>query len=189
MRLFLQFTIIFLLISLLVFGIGGVITYQVIKREVDLEQQRFLLERLDGSLRMIDRRNLSRPFTRDKISITPLGATGNETEVAFSDTLVIHSTLERMEPHVKLEVVKLVNDQYYKISLFDLIVEEDDIVDGVEESLLKMYLLLIALVLILGSAASYWLLKPFNKTLNQIKEFNLNGSEATKFDTSVTTEV
>lgn len=188
MKLIFKITILYLLISSLVFVIGGLITFEVINREVDYEEQRFLMERLESAVRMIERRDLDKPFTRDKISIIPLDQLKVETEASFSDTVVMHSTLQRMEPHLKLDVIKNINGRSYKISMFDLIVEEDDIAEGVQESLLKMYLILIVVVLVLSAVTSYYLLKPFNTTLQQIKNFSLKNSNKIRLDSSTTAE-
>jgi signal transduction histidine kinase len=188
MKLIHKITLFYLAISFVVFLIGYLITYQVIKREIDLEQQRFLRERLTSALRMIERRPPTKSFEREKISIIPLKGEVSETHFMFSDTLVMHQSLERMEPHIKLDVVRKVGDTYYKISMYDLIIEEDDIEEGIRESLVKMYLILIGVVLLLAAISSYWLLKPFNLTLEKIKNFNLKGEEQTKFGKSRTTE-
>jgi len=173
MRLLTKITVLFLTLSGFVFFIGGFISFEVIKAEIDYEQQNFLLERLEGIESMIKRRNLSEPFRRDKLAIIPLDS-GEETNVVYSDTLVTHATLDRLEPHVKLDVVKLINGKLYKISTYDLIVEEDDIADGVEESLLKIYALLFGVVIILTVLISRMLLRPFNITLKEIKNFNIS---------------
>ncbi|GAA0890748.1 HAMP domain-containing sensor histidine kinase [Fulvivirga kasyanovii] len=188
MKLIFKITLLYLLISLVVFLIGGIITHQIIMREVIYEEQRFLRERLDFAIRMIERRKLHKPFERDKIKIIPLGTRGEETEIAFSDTVVMHSTLQRMEPHNKLDVVKKVGQQYYKITLYDLIVEEDDIAEGVNEALVKVYLLLLVVVLILSWVASAFLLKPFNITLDHIKNFSLRKNNPIKYKKSNTKE-
>ncbi|MBL6447975.1 HAMP domain-containing histidine kinase [Fulvivirga sp. 29W222] len=188
MKLIFKITLLYLLISLVVFLIGGLITHQIIMREVVFEEQRFLKERLDFAIRMIERRKLHKPFERDKIKIIPLGTRAKETEIAFSDTVVMHSTLQRMEPHNKLDVVKKVGDQYYKVTLYDLIVEEDDVAEGVNEALIKVYLLLLVVVLILSWVASVFLLKPFNFTLEHIKNFSLRKNDHIKYKKSSTRE-
>ena len=188
MKLISKITLLYLLISLVVFLLGGMITHQVIMREVVYEEQRFLKERLNFAIKMIERRKLDRPFERDKIKIIPLGAGAQETDIVFSDTVVMHSSLQRMEPHNKLDVVKKVGEQYYKITLYDLIVEEDDISEGVNEALFKVYLLLLVVVLILSWVASVFLLKPFNVTLEHIKNFSLRKNDRIKYKKSNTRE-
>ena len=168
--------------------LGSAITYQVIKREIDFEQQRFLKERLDWAERFIERKHLKKTFSHDKISIIPLEGEVKESEIEFSDTVVMHSTLQRLEPHIKLDVVKKVGDSFFKISIYDLIVEEDDIADGVQESLIKVFLLLTVVVLVLSAVASYYIFKPFNLTLQKIKGFNVKGNKAIAYEKSGTKE-
>ncbi|ELR70062.1 twp-component sensor histidine kinase [Fulvivirga imtechensis AK7] len=188
MKLIFKITLLYLLITLVVFLLGGMITHQVIMREVVFEEQRFLTERLTSAIRMIEHRKLDRPFERDKIRIIPLDGQVEETPITFSDTVVMHATLQRMEPHNKLDVIKKVGDRYYSISLYDLIIEEDDISDGVNESLLKMYLLLSVVVLVLGWIASLFILKPFNATLEQIRNFSLKKNDRIVYQKSNTRE-
>lgn len=187
MKLILKFTLLFLLISLGVFFVGGVITYQVVKREIDEEQKRFLLERLEFFTGWIERHSPEEPFVREKIQIYPLEG-GFETEVVFSDTVVMHRTLERLEPHIKLDVVRSVNGRLYNISLFELIVEEDDIVDSVRESMIKIYLLLTVVMLGMGGLVGVYLFRPFNRTLDQIKSFRLDQNSPVKFRKTGTVE-
>ncbi len=174
MKLIYKFILWYLLISLGVFVVGGVMTYQIVKKEIDLEQERFLEERLTFVNRMVENRKPDKILIRDKIRIEPLAAGTQETEIKYSDTLVMHSTLERMEPHTKLEVVKIIQGRPYKISLYDVIVEQDDIVESVRESMIKVYLLLVGAILLLGAFAGMYLLKPFNQTLNSIQNFYLD---------------
>lgn len=182
--------LLFLLISLIVFVIGYTITYEVIKREIDFEQQRFLKDRLSSVERMISKRGLNRRFERDNILIVPLdsGFIPKDSSIVYSDTLVMHQSLQRIEPHIKLEVNKRVGDRFYYISLYDLIIEEDDIEDGVQESLIKLYILLIIVVFIISAIASYFLLKPFNRTLEKIKLLNIKDPHPVSFDSTNTKE-
>jgi signal transduction histidine kinase len=187
MKLLVKISVLFLIISGIVFFIGGFISYQIIKREVELEQQYFLMERLDNIETMLARRPRSERFERDKLLIEPL-ETGQETEVVFSDTLVTHSTLERIEPHVRLDVTKNIEGRLYRISIYDLIVEEDDIADGVKESLLKIYGLLFSGVVIVSVLLSRQVLRPFNKTLQSIRDFNISQTEPIQLPKTSTSE-
>ena len=174
MKLIYKYTLWYLIISLLVFVLGGLITYQILKQEISREQERFLQERLTYVERMIERRQPDSTLVRDKIVVEPLSTATADTTIVFSDTLVMHSTLERMEPHTKLEVVRSIGDRYYKILLFDVIVEQDDIVESVKESMIKTYLLLTGAVLLLGVFAGLFLFRPFNQTLNLIRNFDID---------------
>ena len=187
MRLLLKFTALFLLLSGFVFFIGGFISYQIILREVQLEQQYFLQERLENVESMLARRPRTERFERDKLLIEPINS-GTETEVVFSDTLVTHATLDRIEPHVKLDVTRNIEGQLYHISIYDLIVEEDDIADGVKESLLKIYALLFGVVVILTFIISRRMLSPFNKTLSSIRDFSISQEDSIDLPATSTAE-
>ena len=188
MRLIFKFTLLFLLVSLGVFFLGGVLTYQIVKKEIDEEQERFLLERLEGFTRWIEKRQPTEPWVRDKVQVYPLSGVNTESEVVFSDTVVMHSTLERLEPHFKLDVTKEINGRYYQISMVDLIVEQDDIVESVRESMIKFYLLLTIVLLAVGGVAGIVLFRPFNNTLDKIKGFELDQSQPLEFEKSGTIE-
>lgn len=189
MRLAVKLTLYYLIISLVVFMIGGIITFYEIKDEVDAEQKRFLRERLTHMLKMIERRRPDKPFQKDKLLIIPLGPGPYETTMQFSDTLVMHNTLQRMEPHVKLDAIREVEGRFYKISLYDLIVEEDDIAEGVQWSIIKIYVLLSAVVVVLSFIASMLLLRPFNRTLEAIKAFNIKDEKPLQFQGANTVEL
>ncbi|MFK7951982.1 MAG: sensor histidine kinase [Ekhidna sp.] len=176
MNLVARITILFVFVSLIVFLIGGFISLDIMIREVDFEQRRFLIERLDRAERLIERRNPTDSIKWRKMVVIPLDEYKEESQM-FSDTLVMHSQLERLEPHLKLDVIKNINGKSYLISLYDIIIEKDDIIDGLVESLVTMYLILLAAVLIIGFFASYFILKPFNNTLSIIRNFSLSSSE------------
>lgn len=188
MNLVARITILFVFVSLIVFLIGGFISLDIMIREVDFEQRRFLIERLDRAQRLIEKRNPLDSIKWRKMIVVPLDEYKKDSQV-FSDTLVMHSQLERLEPHLKLDVIKNINGKSYLISLYDIIIEKDDIKDGLVESLVTMYLILLAAVLIIGFFASYFILKPFNNTLSIIRNFSLsNNSAEVKFPKSRVSE-
>lgn len=177
MRLINKITLIFLGVSFIVFLIGGLVTYKVIGDEIKKEEKWFLLERLTSTERYISRKQPKNPIIRDKVIILPQNDSIPIDEYVFSDTIVYHSTLERPEMHNKLEVGKKIEGKFYKITLYDIIIEQDDIIDGIVESLFKTYLILLALVLIMGWILSKRLLIPFEKTLQSIRQFDIKDTE------------
>ncbi len=183
MNLIVRITILFVFVSLVVFVIGGVISFNVMMREVNQEQRRFLVERLDRIYRMVERREPKDTIKWSKLLVVPLDEFREE-QLVFSDTLVMHVQLQRQEPHLRLDAIKNVGKQSYMISLYDIVIEADDIKDGLQESLITMYLILLAAVLIIGFLASYFILRPFNKTLAVIREFSLTKPESIRFPAS-----
>ena len=172
MNLIVRITILFVFVSLIVFLVGGVISFNVMMREVNYEQRRFLTERLERMENRLDSRPVEDTLRWNKLSVVRLNNSVEES-TTFSDTLVMHSQLERMEPHLRLDAIRNVNGVSYQISLYDIIIEPDDIRDGLVESLVTMYLILLGAVIVIGFLASYFILRPFNLTLDVIKNFSL----------------
>lgn len=188
MKLVFKITFLFLLISSVVFLVGGMFIYNAMSREIEKEEKFFLEERLQSVVNLLERRSPSRKMVRDKVVIEPLDSLTAETPIVFSDTLVTHTTLQRLENHMKLDVIKKVNGKAYKIMLYDLIIEEDDIEDAVRESMTKTYLLLMAVLLILSFVTSYFVFKPFQATLAAIRDFSVRQSGVVKLPGSSTSE-
>ncbi|WP_436517030.1 sensor histidine kinase [Ekhidna sp. To15] len=176
MNLIVRITILFVLVSLVVFLLGGVISYNIMMDEVNSEQERFLSERLDRMQLRLARRPPQDTLKWTKMMVVPLDDYQEEQQ-SFSDTLVMHSQLERLESHLRLDAIRNINGKSYKISLYDIIIEADDIREGLTESLVTMYLILLAAVLIIGFLASYYVLRPFNDTLAAIRSFSLTQPE------------
>jgi len=72
MNLIVRITILFVFVSLIVFIIGGTISYQVMMREVEYEQKNFLIERLDRMERRIERLHPHEEIRWSKLQVTPL---------------------------------------------------------------------------------------------------------------------
>lgn len=177
MRLITKIVLLFLGLSLIVFVIGGVVTVQIISNEVKKEERWFLQERLSSTEKYIEMRQPTKDIIRDKVIILPQEDSIEVDNIVFSDTIVYHSTLERPEQHNKLDVGKKIKGRFYKITLYDIIIEQDDIVDGVIESLVKIYILLLVVVLIGSWLLSRRLLKPFEDTLSAIRRFDIKENE------------
>lgn len=172
MNLIVRITLLFVFVSLIVFGIGGLISYRVMMREVEHEQKGFLMERLDRMEDWIEKYKPKKTLEWNKLTITPMEEYQEDSR-AFSDTTVMHVQLNRLEPHLRLDAIRNIDSVTYSISMYDVIIEEDDIKDGVVESLVTMYIILLAAVLIIGLGASYYILRPFNLTLTEIRKFSI----------------
>lgn len=188
MKLLIKITLLFVLISSVVFLIGATFTYNAMSREIEKEGRWFLEERLNSMMNYLERRKPDQRLVREKMIIEPLDSLTAETVPVFSDTLVTHVTLQRIEPHLKLDVIRHVNGRAYKITLYDLIIEQDDIEDAVRESMIKTYLLLLGVSFVLSLVASYYVFKPFQGTLTEIKNFSIRQVKGIHLPKSTTSE-
>jgi signal transduction histidine kinase len=176
MRLLLKATLYYLIITLAVFGIGGIMTYDIFQEQVELETDRYLRSRLWSLQTSIENGESPNAYTSENLSIKEIDNSFEETELSFGDTLANHPNphFKRLETHRKLRVIRKINEQTYKIEIFDVIVESEDIFTGVFQSQTRLFIILGTALVIFSFAVSTWLFRPFNITLQAIKNFRLN---------------
>ncbi len=190
MRLLLKATLYYLILTLIVFGIGGMLTFDIFQKQIQKETDRYLISRLWSLQNSIENGESPFSFISKTLNIKEVGDSIEETRFHFSDTLADHPDprINRLEPHRKLTVIRRISGDTYKIELFDVIVESDDIFKGVFESQTQLFVIL-GMVLVLSSfLISTWLFRPFNVTLQAIKNFRLNGSPNLKLGKTKTKE-
>lgn len=173
MKLTYKFAALYLLITLVILVIGGVITFYNIKTEVDQEQARYLRHRINLISKEINRGVPIDSLTTHEVDIRVLPADAPAMGLAISDTMVWHDYLHRKEPEVKLSVSKKINGKHYYISTHDSMIESDDITEAVLKSLIGIYILFLIITGLLTLIISKYLLSPFHKTLQAIQSFRL----------------
>lgn len=176
MRLLLKVTLYYLVITLVVFGIGGIISFNIFQKQIQFETDRYLVSRLWSLQNSIENGESPYAFISTNLSIIEIDDSYEETRFSFGDTLAAHPNprIQRMETHRKLRVVRKIVDRTYRIEIFDVIVESDDIFAGVFQSQTRLFMILGAALVIFSFLVSTWLLRPFNVTLQAIKDFRLN---------------
>lgn len=189
MKLLLKTTLYYLLIALIVFGIGGVMTFNIIRSQVILELDRYLRHELRKTYNSIENHAPISALQKENLSIVELpGNNYEQTKPIITDTIVYHIYLKRDEKNRKATVIRKINDQYYKITIFDVIVEDDDIYDGILVAFFRMYILLSVVFILAGIIFSRRLLIPFELTLKKIKNFSLTDNQSLVFEPTSTRE-
>jgi signal transduction histidine kinase len=176
MKLLFKVTLYYLIITLVVFGVGGVMTYDIFQKQVQQETDRYLISRLWSLENSIENGESPTAFISNNLFIKEVDNAIDETRFVFGDTLADHPSpmISRLEPHRKLKVVRKINDQTFKIEIFDVIVESDDIFSGVFQSQTRLFIILGTVLVLSSFLVSIWLFRPFNVTLQAIKNFRLN---------------
>ncbi|MCB0559453.1 MAG: HAMP domain-containing histidine kinase [Lewinellaceae bacterium] len=178
MNLITKTTILYLLVAMLVFGIGGVVTFYLVQKEVQKETDFALRDNLDQIAEELAEGIPLNFIKRGKVDITDLGILPRDTFNNFSDTLAPHPYLEgQMEPYRKLTAVREVNGRYYQVSITDVFIETDDIYDVVVDIMLRLFFILSVAMLFFSFLITGWLFRPFQKTLEHIRSFNLKEEE------------
>ncbi|MEP5048632.1 MAG: hypothetical protein ABJ006_09765, partial [Balneola sp.] len=98
MKLFTKFLLIYLAVSVVVLGIGGIISYHIIKDEIDRELKFEFLDRIDRVTYLLEQGKTFAKFREldqdENLIITPL-STFKENNTQVSDTLIWDDRLER----------------------------------------------------------------------------------------------
>jgi signal transduction histidine kinase len=189
MKLLVKTSLYYLILTLAVFGVGGLITYDVFHDEVERELDRYLLRELWKVEAAMENGIPASSLINENIQICMKEGEGiGETPPVFLDTIVFHPYLKRMEPNRKVTATKQVGSQFYHISLFDVIVETDDIYDGVVRSLTRIFALLAAVVTLFSVIFSRRLLLPFEDTLQKIQAFRIRDPHPIHFSRTRTRE-
>lgn len=180
MKLINKFILIYLTVTVIVLGVGGVFSFYIIKNEVDKELTFEFMERID---RVTDLMEQGREFQTendmegDQNLIVRKLDYEVEPRVEVSDTLIWHDRLEQNEPNVKVSAYRNISGKSYYISTYGAMIETDDITEAVIKTLLWILGLQVIGAIGIGFFVSGRLFRPFRNTLVRIGEFNLKDRE------------
>ncbi|WP_138431034.1 sensor histidine kinase [Fodinibius saliphilus] len=186
MRLTSKFVLIYLVVTLVVLGIGGYVSYFIIKGEIDKELKWRFLDRVNRVTYLLEHghdfvtgNSNTDSRNHNHLSITQLSS-NVEPAVQVRDTMVWNRRLQQKEPNLKLVAFRNVKGESYRITTYGALVETDDITEAVTKILLWILGMQIIGAIGVGFIASNRLFKPFRKTLGQIKSFSLHQKEPIK---------
>lgn len=183
MKLFTKFLLIYLAVSVVVLGIGGIISYHIIKDEIDRELKFEFLDRIDRVTYLLEQGKTFAKFREldqdENLIITPL-STFKENNTQVSDTLIWDDRLEREEKNVKVSAFRNINGTTYFISTYGNMIESNDVREAVISILLWILGLQVLGAVGIGFVVSGPLFKPFRNTLNRIQHFQINEKEYLK---------
>jgi len=178
MRLITKTVIYFLGLSLLVFGIGGIVTLRTVKDSVKRETDFALRANMRMVVSAIEAGQPYEAFINEKVAIVPLEGLEKDYKFrSFTDTLAWHRPLKRNEPFRKMTIIYPIHDHHYKISIMDVIIESEDMLLGVIKVMAYLFLFLALVILISAFLLSGNLFSPFHQTLQKIGDFELKGNE------------
>ena len=180
MKLFVKTTLFYLLASLIVFTIGGVITYNKVKEEVALETDYYLNETF--------RRLVNEIKSGKSIGVLNNDQMVQDTFRVYSDTISKHPLLNRPEAYRRLVRISKVDGQYYQFDLMDVLIESDDVYQGVTAAVVRLFLFLGLFIIAANTIFFRWILSPFYLSLRQIMFFNVKDKDAIQLPETNTRE-
>ncbi|MEQ8524340.1 HAMP domain-containing sensor histidine kinase [Gracilimonas sp.] len=183
MKLITKFLLIYLFVSTIVLGIGGVISYYIIKDEIDQELKWEFLDRIDRVTYLLEQGKTFEGLegvNQDENLVIRSLPYNLENNVEVTDTLIWDSRLEQEEKNVKVSAYRTIQDTTYYISTYGNMIESNDVREAVITILLWILGLQVAGAIGIGYFVSGPLFKPFRNTLKRIQGFQLNESEFLK---------
>lgn len=176
MKLISRFILVYLVVTMVVLSISGVISYFIIMDELNKELKwRFMgrIERVTYLLEKGKNYNSRRVQGGDDHLVVKQLPYSVEPGVEVKDTMVWYDRLQRMEPNLKVSAYRNVNDTTYYISTYGALVESDDITEAVIKILLWIMGMMVIGAVGVGFIVSGRLFKPFRETLARIRNFTL----------------
>lgn len=180
MKLITKFILIYLIVTVIVLGIGGFISYFIIKDEINNELKWEFMERIDRVTYLLEKGRKFHPrrdIEGDRNLIVRELNSAVEPRIEVKDTLIWHDRLEQDEQNVKVSAYRNINGTPYYISTYGAMIESDDIMEAVVKTLLWILGMQVIGAIGIGYFISGRLFKPFRQTLDSIREFNLHEKE------------
>ncbi len=174
MNLITKTTLFYLLVILIVFGVGGIMSFNILRQEVDKETDYYLREQVHFLFEAIERGSSIESLNHSNLkvaiydTINPANA-----KTIYKDTLAQHHYTKKLEPHRLIIATKNIQGTWYNISLYESMLENDDISDSVFKSLSMIFGILVLLFIVVSLYISNWLFRPFRKTLKVIRDFKI----------------
>lgn len=189
MNLIIKTTLLYLLVAMLVFSIGGVVTYNMVQKEVKKETDYDLRYNYKQIVKAIEAGAPIELLKDDRVNITTLAAVSpKDMQRVFADTLASHPYLDRLEDQRMLTGVEEIDGKYYRITVMDVFIESDDIYEGVVNVMVLLFIFLGIVLLIFSFLITRWMFQPFKKTLEKIRTFNVKKSRELQLPKTSTKE-
>ncbi|WP_245668142.1 sensor histidine kinase [Flagellimonas zhangzhouensis] len=102
----------------------------------------------------------------------------------FSDTLIYDSKKQQSALFRQLSETKLINGQYYKITVRDMLIDTEEIIMTIVFTFLLIILLVFIFLFYLNKSHNAKLWMPFFSSLEKLKKFSLTSNETMVFEES-----
>ncbi len=184
MKLLTRTTIIYLLVTVILFAVGGVYFYSELTDLVREEAEEHLeLEekRLKEYVKLNDTIPVIELTLGDKLIMEPCTMLPSRT---FTDTIIFDTDADEKIPYLQLTTGLETGGEKYTIIIRKALLESDDLTDGIADILIPMVSALIIILLFVNWLVSKSAWKPFFATLSRISAFKL--SERKTIELSVT---
>ena len=188
MKLINQFTLWYLAITTVVLVIGSVIIFDNVEHEIDKEESINLKDWIESTAGRIKKGHSIHRLNRTPVEIKELAFNSPTRPFETRDTVAMHEQHEHLERQLKASKSFKIDGKHYYISVYNTVVESDDIVEALVKSLSWIFLILLIVVVVSDRLVSRKLLRPFHSTLQTIRSFNLKHKQPIRFQKTRTQE-
>jgi signal transduction histidine kinase len=168
-----QLTLWFLFVTALVLLVGGVIVFNIVQREIILEDGRRLKDTVALLAKNLQEGTAIEQLDGYQVNIKELDLTTTEIPLQVKDTVIWFPPHQHYERGLRADASIKINNKHYHITASNLVAEADEIARGVTQSLSWTFIILLVLVGILSRFLSWRILAPFNQTLQAVRSFSL----------------
>ncbi|MFY0653658.1 MAG: HAMP domain-containing histidine kinase [Cyclobacteriaceae bacterium] len=189
MKLIHKFLLVYLVISLLAFGIGGLVTFNIFTEEIETETNYELWRTVRYLDDLIEKGVDHEILAQRRIKIEKLPELKLEKDTAyFSDTLAFHRPSNAIIQQRRVDAYRTIRDTTYYITTYETLIEPEDAQSGATRSMIILFLVLVGSSLVASFFVSKLLLRPFNESLQSMNRFSLQKSDPIPPSDSTTKE-
>ncbi len=188
MKLLTKTTLWYLAMTMVLFVIGGVLFYFSLRSIIDenisenLEQSQ---TQVLGYVKKTGKLPVQSVIGRDILFFTPADKAVAD---AIKDTVLYNSYEDESLPFRELIFSVKTNEGYFTTTTGTPLLESDDLIDSIVSSLGIVGGILLAILILFNWSLSKSLWKPFYKTLDSLRKFDLGKKEAVDFPEAGTSE-
>jgi len=185
MRLLTKTTMYYLLSTLGIFLLGGVIFYLVLMSIIDNEVDEKLVFHKGQILQKLDTGNWdgADSFFSIEKNVHIRSTTGNlGAPDRIRDTLIYDPLEKEYMPYRQLVTLQQIHGKPYQITIREPLVESESLTEGIAYSLIALFLILIIVLLFVHNRITNRLWVPFYNALDRLKNYEINQPENLHFD-------
>jgi len=178
MKLTNKFTLWYLSITLLVMAGGGILAYYKVKRGMD-QAGIVRLQNLNNKIaEQIRLGNFSATNTTGRpVVISTLNGPLPEEPVEITENSFYNPDIKHKECRLTVTSFYSINGVNYSIASYNYVTKAKEILTGLRDSFIWIFLLLVVLIAISARQMSRLILAPFKKTLQVVESFDLRRKE------------
>jgi len=186
MKLVNKFTIWYLCIAMMCTCIGTYVTYRTIKSRIDTSAAEHMKSVNDAVALQLSRGITPARYINGKeVVVKEVADVNKQTEVS---RVCNAQQAKAQETLLTVSTYHTINGKKYKIITQDHVTSSDQILTGLEISILWKWVLILGLIGVSAKLVSRLILGPFNRTLKLVDSFNLRQKKKLEFEKTNTVE-